>query len=194
MSDTRVLRWRTQDYNTRRHLHVSKRYTHPLRPLGQTNLICCFSSAPASTSNTPLQLSLLPFASDTPPINAINNHVMSRETSLMASAHGHLNNEVMNNNRPPAPKFRKWLMRNNKSSLSGLIYSLCECIMSIIRWLVVQEVCSRFEFARHLARPPPFYMRMQTRRLPMNIPLLLCYTVNVLYSQPIRLRLGFGAG
>ena len=31
--------------------------------LGQTNLICCFSSAPASTSNTPLQLSLLPFAS-----------------------------------------------------------------------------------------------------------------------------------
>ena len=39
----------------------------------------------------------------------------------MASAHGHLNNEVMNNNRPPAPKFRKWLMRNNKSSLSGLI-------------------------------------------------------------------------
>ena len=88
--------------------------------LGQTNLICCFSSAPASTSNTPLQLSLLPFASGTPPINAINNHVMSRETSLMASAHGHLNNEVMNNNRPPAPKFRKWLMRNNKSSLSGL--------------------------------------------------------------------------
>ena len=52
--------------------------------LGQTNLICCFSSAPASTSNTPLQLSLLPFASGTPPINAINNHVMSRETSLMA--------------------------------------------------------------------------------------------------------------
>ena len=38
----------------------------------------------------------------------------------MASTHGHLNNEVMNNNRPPAPKFRKWLMRNNKSSLSGL--------------------------------------------------------------------------
>ena len=84
-------------------------------------MICCFSSAPASTSNTPLQLSLLPFASDTPPINAINNNVMSRETSLMASAHGHLNNEVMNNNRPPAPKFRKWLMRNNKSSLSGLM-------------------------------------------------------------------------
>ena len=55
--------------------------------LGQTNLICCFSSAPASTSNTPLQLSLLPFASGTPPINSINNHVMSRETSLMASAH-----------------------------------------------------------------------------------------------------------
>ena len=90
--------------------------------LGQTNLICCFSSAPASTSNTPLQLSLLPFASDTPPINAINNNVTSRETSLMASAHGHLNNEVMNNNRPPAPKFRKWLMRNNKSSLSGLFF------------------------------------------------------------------------
>ena len=53
---------------------------------------------------------------------------------------------------------------------------------------------SWFEFARnfeyHLARPPPFYMRMQTRRLPMNIPLLrnyICYTVHVLYSQPIRL-------
>ena len=50
---------------------------------------------------------------------------------------------------------------------------------------------SWFEFARHfeshLARPPPFYMRMQTRRLPINIPLLLCYTVHVLYSQPIRL-------
>ena len=39
----------------------------------------------------------------------------------MASAHGHLNNEIINNNRPPAPKFRKWLMRNNKSSLSGLM-------------------------------------------------------------------------
>ena len=51
---------------------------------------------------------------------------------------------------------------------------------------------SWFQFARHfeshLARPPPFYMRMQTRRLPMNIPLLLCYTVHVLYSQPIPLR------
>ena len=36
----------------------------------------------------------------------------------------------------------------------------------VIRWLVVQEVCSRFEFARHfeshLARPPPLYMRMRT--------------------------------
>ena len=53
-----------------------------MNKLGQTNLICCFSSAPASTSNTPLQLSLLPFASGTPPINSINNHVMSRETSL----------------------------------------------------------------------------------------------------------------
>ena len=48
------------------------------------------------------------------------------------------------------------------------IYSLCECFMSVIpvRWLVVQEVCSRFEFARHfeshLAQPPSFYMRMRT--------------------------------
>ena len=51
---------------------------------------------------------------------------------------------------------------------------------------------SSFEFARHfeshLARPPPFYMRLQTRRLPMNIPLLQCYAAHVLYSQPIRLR------
>ena len=45
----------------------------------------------------------------------------------MASAHGHLNNEVMNNNRPPAPKFRKWLMRNNKSSLSGLSKTIDYC-------------------------------------------------------------------
>ena len=64
--------------------------------------------------------------------------------------------------------------------------------MSVIRWHVVQEVCSRFEFARHFeshsSRPPPFYMRMRTRQLPLNIPLLLCYTVHVLYSQPIRLR------
>ena len=39
--------------------------------------------------------------------------------------------------------------------------------MSVIRWLVVQEVCSRFEFARHFeshfTRPPLFYMLMQTR-------------------------------
>ena len=38
--------------------------------------------------------------------------------------------------------------------------------MSGIRWFVVQEVCSRFEFAchfeSHLARPPSFYMRMRT--------------------------------
>ena len=71
---------------TQRLIHQGFRYS----TLGQTNLICCFSSAPASTSNTPLQLSLLPFASGTPPIHSINNHVMSRETSLMASAHGHL--------------------------------------------------------------------------------------------------------
>ena len=78
------------------------------------------------------------------------------------------------------------------SSVTPGIYLLCECVMSVIRWLVVQEVCSHLEFARHfeshLARPPPFYMRMQTRRLPMNIPLLLCYSVHVLYSQPIRLN------
>ena len=62
--------------------------------------------------------------------------------------------------------------------------------MSVIRWLVVHEVCSHFEFARHfeshLAWPPPFYMHMRTR-FPMNIPLLLCYSVHVLYSQSIRL-------
>ena len=52
---------------------------------------------------------------------------------------------------------------------------------------------SSFKFAHHfesqLTRPPPFYMHMQTRRLPMNIPLLLCYTVHLLYSQSIRLRI-----
>ena len=38
--------------------------------------------------------------------------------------------------------------------------------MSVICWLVMQEVCSGFEFAchfeSHLAQPPPFYMRMRT--------------------------------
>ena len=39
--------------------------------------------------------------------------------------------------------------------------------MSVIRWLVVQEVCSRFEFARHfeshLARPHfPLYAHANT--------------------------------
>ena len=51
----------------------------------------------------------------------------------MASAHGHLNNEVMNNNRPPAPKFRKWLMRNNKSSLSGLTGEIRAAVLCLIR-------------------------------------------------------------
>ena len=38
--------------------------------------------------------------------------------------------------------------------------------MSVIRWLVMQEVGRRFEFGRHfeshLARPPHFYMHIQT--------------------------------
>ena len=38
--------------------------------------------------------------------------------------------------------------------------------MSVIRWLVVQEVCLRFKFASHfeshLAQPHPFYIRMRT--------------------------------
>ena len=63
--------------------------------------------------------------------------------------------------------------------------------MSVIRWLVVQEVCSRFEFARHfeshLARPPPFICACE-QRFPMNIPLSQYYSVHVLYSQPIRLN------
>ena len=42
ISDTRVLRWRTQAYNTRRRLHVSRRYTHPLRPV---DLYTRFASA-----------------------------------------------------------------------------------------------------------------------------------------------------
>ena len=56
--------------------------------------------------------------------------------------------------------------------------------MSAIRWLVVQEVCRRFEFAchfeSHLARPPPFYMRMRTTISDEH-------SIVVLYSQPIRL-------
>ena len=38
----------------------------------------------------PASTFIIAFGSGTPPINSINNHVMSRETSLMASAHGHL--------------------------------------------------------------------------------------------------------
>ena len=58
--------------------------------------------------------------------------------------------------------------------------------MSVIRWLVMQEVCRCFEFARHFES----HLRICVckRRLPINIPLLLCYAVHVLYSQPIRLK------
>ena len=58
--------------------------------------------------------------------------------------------------------------------------------------LACNAISLSFEIARHfesqLARPPPFYMCMQTRQLPINIPLLLCYAVHLLYFQPIRLR------
>ena len=65
----------------------------------------------------------------------------------------------------------------------------------VIRWLVnvVQEVCSRFKFARHfeshLARPPPFYMRMRTTISDEHsiVTMLLSIYIHVLYSQPIRL-------
>ena len=58
--------------------------------------------------------------------------------------------------------------------------------MSVIRWLVMQEVCRRFEFARHfeshLAQPPPFICACE-QRFPMNIPLLLCYAVpHIIFS------------
>ena len=61
--------------------------------------------------------------------------------------------------------------------------------MSVIRWLVVQEVCRCFEFARHFVWPghPPFICACE-QRFPMNIPLSQCYSVHVLYSQPIRLN------
>ena len=63
--------------------------------------------------------------------------------------------------------------------------------MSVVRWLVMQEVYRRFEFARQLniiwPGHLPFICACE-RRLPMNIPLLLCYAVHVLYSQPIHLN------
>ena len=63
--------------------------------------------------------------------------------------------------------------------------------MSVIRWLVVQEVCSRFEFSchfeSHLARPPPFFICACEQRFPMSISLSQCYLVHELYSQPFRL-------
>ena len=73
--------------------------------------------------------------------------------------------------------------------------------MSVIRWLVVQEVCSGFEFARHfeshLTRPPPFYMRMQTRGEPImlkNLPIMLCRSARKRYllcSTFVRIMLNF---
>ena len=64
--------------------------------------------------------------------------------------------------------------------------------MSVIRWLVVQEVCSCFEFARHfeshLARPPPFYMRMRTMISDEHSIVTMLHSTR-LYSQPIRLSL-----
>ena len=62
----------------------------------------------------------------------------------------------------------------------------------IIRWLVVQEVCSRLEFARHfeshLARPV-FYMRMRTTISDEHsiVTMLLSTRIIIYYSQPIRL-------
>ena len=80
------------------------------------------------------------------------------------------------------------------TSLGVILIRYARYILALrVHYVRYTMACSnRFKFARHfeshLARPPPFYMRMQTRRLPLNIPLLLCYTVHVLYSQPIRLR------
>ena len=55
-----------------------------------------------------------------------HTHTQTDKTSTVTLAHARRG--LMNNNRPPAPKFRKWLMRNNKSSLSGLI-----AILTLIR-------------------------------------------------------------
>ena len=70
------------------------------------------------------------------------------------------------------------------------IYSLCECVMSAIRLLVVQDSCRRFEFARHfeshLARPPSFYMRLRTTIFDEHSVVTMLLS-NVLYSQTIRL-------
>ena len=59
--------------------------------------------------------------------------------------------------------------------------------MSVIRWLVVQEVCSRFKFARHfeshLARPPPFYMRMQTpTSVEHSITIIMLHSTRIIFS------------
>ena len=68
--------------------------------------------------------------------------------------------------------------------------------MSVIRWLVVQEVCSRFEFARHfvvLNLPAilnliwpghlPFICACELR-FPMNIPLsqLMLLSTRIIFS------------
>ena len=83
------------------------------------------------------------------------------------------------------------------SSATPNIYSLCVGVMPVIRWLIIQEVCLGLNLPAILNLIWPghpllnAHAHMKPRRLPMNIPLLLCYTVHVIYSQPIRLTAGY---
>ena len=58
--------------------------------------------------------------------------------------------------------------------------------MSVIRWLVMQEVCRRFEFARHfeshLARPPPFYMRMRMTTSDEHSIVTMLHSISIIFS------------
>ena len=60
------------------------------------------------------------------------------------------------------------------------------CPLYVVRWLVVQEVCRRFEFARHfeshLARPPPFYMRMRTTTSDEHSIVIMLRSTHIIFS------------
>ena len=66
--------------------------------------------------------------------------------------------------------------------------------MSVIRWLVMQEVYRRFEFARHfesyLARPPPFYMRMRTTTSDEHFILTMLRSTRIIFSIYLFIKFG----
>ena len=58
--------------------------------------------------------------------------------------------------------------------------------MSVIRWLVMQEICRHFEFARHfeshLTRPPLFYMRIRTTTSDEHSIVTILRSTHIIFS------------